>query len=300
MKKSLGRKNVFLLLVLSVLVILTGCSSSADVQPPNNKQEEKKTTEQIVQESFEKWYSLDSYDMDLMMNMKMSVGGESMNMDMKGQGTVFQNPMRMKMVMETAVPGMDKKLMITQYMVEEDQKITLYQQMEGQWFKMIMDDPAMVQMMDPMDNLQLFMDNLIQTETVGEEKIADRDTMKIELIASEKIFDELLNGITDESLGMNDDILNTEVLSKIGDVKYTIWVDKDSLDIVKSYMDLTDNMRNLAAAISENQDTPEELKEVFANMEISMEYTVYNQNKSADFSIPQEAKNAMELSASGV
>jgi len=284
------KRNLLLVLVLSLFVILTGCSNPNEVI-------DDKTAQQIAEESFEKWYGIDSYDMDLSMDMKMSVSSETVDISIDGQATVFQNPIKMKMVMDTMIPGMDQTMQITQYMVEEGQIVTIYQQLDGQWYKTVIDDPAMSQMMqmDPRENMELFMNNLVQAEIVGEEKVGERDTYKIDLLASGEIFNQVLEDMTDESLGLNSEMFSKDIFSKIGDMKYTVWIDKNTLETVKCYMDLTDNMRNLGSAMAEDQDSPEELKEVFSNMEMSMEYSVYNHNQAQDFTIPEEAKNAKEI-----
>ncbi len=285
------KRNLLVILVLSFFVIIAGCSGS------NELIKEDKTAQQIAEESFDKWYGLDSYDMDLSMNMKMAMVPETVDISMDGQATVFQNPMKMKMVMDTTIPGMDQNMQITQYMVEENEIITIYQQLEGQWYKTVIDDPAMSQMMqmDPRENMELFMDNLIQAEIVGEEKVGERDTYKIDLLASSEIFGQVLGDLTDENLGLSSEMFGNDLFSKIGDMKYTVWIDKDTLETVKCYMDLTDNMRNLGSAMTENQDAPEELKQIFANMEMSMEYFVLNHNNAQDFKVPDEAKNGMDL-----
>lgn len=286
------KRSLMVILVLSLFIIITGCSSSG-----SNELLEDKTAQQIAEESFDKWYGLDSYDMDLSMNMKMSMASETIDIYMEGQATVFQNPMKMKMVLDTTIPGMDQNMLITQYMVEEGQVITIYQQLDGQWYKTVIDDPAMSQMMqmDPRENMELFMDNLIQAEIVGEEKIGERDTYRIDLLASSEIFDQVLGDMTDESLGLTSEMMGRDFLSKIGDLKYTVWIDKNTLETVKCSMDLTENMRNLGRAMAEDQNSPAELKEVFNNMEMSMEYSILNHNKALDFTVPDEAKNAMDL-----
>lgn len=286
----MGKRSLLFTIILSLLVILAGCSGS-------NGLTKGKTAQQIAEESFDQWYGLQNYDMDLSMHMKMIVDSETMDFDIGGKATIFQNPMKMKMVMNTMIPGMDEEMQITQYMIEEEQKIIVYQQLDGQWFKMVIDDPAMAQtmQMDPRDNMQLFIDNLIKAEIVGEEKIGGRDTYKIDLLASSEIFDQVFDDMANNSLGLSSEMLGSDVFSNIGDMKYTVWIDKDTLETVKCYMDLTDNMRNLGNVMVGNQDTPEELKELFSNMQMSMEYTIQNHNKAVDFTVPEEAKKAMEL-----
>lgn len=291
------KRILALTLVLACTLVLSACASG-----PTDLTKGK-TAQQIVQESFDKWYQLKNYDMDTTTKMKLSMGQDVMDMSMSGKITLFQKPIKMKMLMDIAIPGMNEKMTLEQYMVEENQKVIIYQHIQGQWQKMVVDDPAMMNMMnmDPRDNLKLFMDNLTKAEILGEELIGDKNTMKIDLIASSKIFEQIFNESAGKSLGINNDIFTSDLLTKIGDMKYIIWVDKATLETVKCQMDLTENMKNLGNALVDDgslKDIPnvDELKAVFSNMEISMEYTVLNQNTAQDFTIPEEAKNAKEVS----
>ncbi|NLI92689.1 MAG: hypothetical protein GX434_10930 [Peptococcaceae bacterium] len=284
-------KKAGFLLVLICILIITSCSTGPKDLTAG------KTAQKIVEESFDKWYQLNNYDMDMTTRMKFSTGQDAMDMSMSGKITAFQKPMKMKMAMEAAIPGMADKMKIEQYMMEQDQKVILYQLLNGQWQKLVINDPAMSKMMtmDPRDNLKLFMDNLSKAELLGEEVIGERKTVKIDLVASGKIFEQILKGTAGNSLGLGTDFLSSDILSKIGDMKYIIWIDKTTLETVKCQMDLSENMRNLGNALAESQNTPKEMKEIFKNMEMTVEYTVSNQNKAQDFTIPEEAKNAKEV-----
>ncbi len=286
-------KSRLLFLVLICTLLLTACSSGPKDLTAG------KTAQQIVEESFNNWYQLNNYDMDMTTKMKMTMGQDTMDMTMTGKATAFQKPMKMKMVMDmnTAFPGMPEKMTMEQYMVEEENKVILYQKVADQWQKIVVDDPAMAKMMtmDPRDNLKLFMDNLTKAEILGEEKLGEKNTVKIDLVASGKIFNDILQDTAGQSLGLAEGMIGADILSKIGDMKYIIWIDKATLETVKCQMDLTENMRNLGNALADDPDMPAEAKEVFKNMEMFMEYTVLNQNTAQDFTIPEEAKNAKEM-----
>lgn len=292
---NLKRKPWLLLFVLICTLILAGCAGPKDLTAG-------KTAEQIIEESFDKWYELESYDMDMVTNMKMSMGQEVIDMSMTGKITTFQKPMKMKMVMDVTIPGMEQAMTMEQYMVEEEQKVIIYQHIEDTWQKMVLDDPAMVELMsmDPRDNLKLFMDNIVKAEILGEEKIGDRNTLKIVIVSSGKIFEQLFQETAGNTLGITDDIFDADLLSKIGDMNYLIWIDKATLETVKCYMDMSENMKNIGNILAEQENIPDsdELIEVFSNMEMSLEYSVLNQNKVQDFTIPEEAKNAKEFSLS--
>jgi len=295
----LPKKILTLALIIFSMLFLSACSSGSQDTGTNTA---AKSAQQIAQESFDKWNQLKSYDLDMKINMKAAVDQETVDMSITSKSTVFQNPLKMKTVMETTIPGLIDKMEIEQYMIQQDQKITLYQQVMGQWQKMVFDEPAMADMLsvDPKENLQLFMDNLVKAESLGEEKIGERNTLKIGLVASSKIFEDVFKQTAGSSFSMDNDIFNADLLTKIGDMNYTIWIDKSTLEIVKCQMDLTQNMRNLADALSQEQEGAAEMKEVFKNMEISVEYSVSNQDKAQDFTLPAEALNAQEISLDGM
>ncbi|MFA6807357.1 MAG: DUF6612 family protein [Eubacteriales bacterium] len=285
------KKCLPIILVLIITLVLSGCTKS-----PKDLTADK-PADQIVKESFEKWYNLESYEMAMTMNMKMTAEDQTINMSLDGTGVIFQNPMKMKMNIDATIPDMVENIHMEQYMIGENENFTIYQKIMGQWQKMVVDDPALVQMtqLDPSTNLKLFVDNMEKAEIIAEEKIGEKDTLKIELIASSNIFNEVLKDAGSSDLGLNSEIINADFLSKIGDMKYIIWVEKSTLDTLKCSMDLTENMRNLATALAEDENVPAEMKDVFKDMEISMEYTIENQNAAEDFTIPEEALNAQEI-----
>ncbi|AFM01382.1 hypothetical protein Desde_3088 [Desulfitobacterium dehalogenans ATCC 51507] len=287
----MNKKISSLILILMCTLVLAACSTGT------TNLSQGKSPEQIVEESFAKWYGLKSYDMDMVMTMKFSVGEEVLDMSMTGKGAVFQNPIKMKMVMEANIPGMDQKMTLEQYVVQNKQKMAIYQNIENNWQKIIFDDPAMTEKMymDPKDNLKLFMDHLVSAEILGEEKIGEKDTLKIKLVASGDIFDQIFQETAGNTLGVGNGLINPDVFSQIGDMVYTIWVDKVTLDTLKCQMDLSENMRNLGKALAEDPKLPLEIKDIFSDAEIFMEYTILNQNSAQDFTIPEEAMNAPEV-----
>ena len=283
---------ILLLLALSCLVILTACNGTSDLT-------QGKTPEQIVEEAFDKWYGLASYDMSMDMLMKMDFGEGDMEITMNSDATVFQNPLKMKITSEVVLPMLEPPSMtIEQYMITEDGKLVLYQQAENSWQKMVTTDPATMELlqMDPKDNLKLFMDSLEKAEIVAEEKIEQMDTVKVELVASSKIFEKVMEQTAGNPLGINEGLFDPAIFTQIGDLKYILWIDKATLNVVKGQMDLSENMRNLGTALAADPNMPVELKDAFAGMEFVASYTIKNHNRAQDFTVPEEAKNAEEIS----
>ncbi len=284
------KRTKFFYLLLIVAFLVTACGTKDLTQG--------KSAKEIIEESYEKQLNIENYDMDLAMDMKMPMPeGEAMAITMTGKATVFQKPMQMKMVMEMTNPETNEPMVIEQYMEATDQGMIIYQYVEEQWFKMTINDPALVETMnmDPTQNMELFLKYLKETNIMGEEKLGQRDTLKIELVASSEMYNELMEQIPGMNLNQPGMEFTPDFLSQMGDMKYIVWVDKTTLDIVKTSMDLTENMQNMGKALIEQGLIPAELAEMFSNMEMSMTYEILNINKAEPIVIPEEAKNAPEL-----
>ena len=294
-KKMPKKVATLLLITLLCLVGLTACTGASAGTSDLTK---GKTAEQIAEEAFDKWYGLANYDMSMEIYMKTSVGAEDTEMTMKSDATLFQNPLKMKMTANVTIPMLEPQTMtFEQYMLTENEKMTIYQQVDGVWQKMVIDDSATMELMqmDPKDNLKLFMDSLKKAEILAEEKIEQTNTVKLELVASSEVFGRIMEQTAGNPLGINEGLFGPAILAQIGDLKYTLWIDKATLNVIKGQMNLSENIRNLGAALAAEQDMPAELQEMFSSMEFVVDYTVMNHNNAQDFTVPEEAKRAREI-----
>ena len=313
------RKPLALLLICALLVTfaLAGCGGSGNGNNGGDNSTAAdltadKTAEQIVAESFKLLDEATSYDMEMTIDMSMPIEDEIISMNMHGTANYFVDPLKMKMVMETtptsAVTAPPEELMMTieYYIIAEGDSYTMYQHVNGQWIKMSFAEAGLADMMqmDASKYTNMFIDNLKAASIDGEEKIGDLDTVKITLTASGEIFNDMMGEL--DSLGMGesmDGLLPQDILSQLGDMTFTVWVDKATLNTVKYYMDMTSMMKNMGdamiASMGEDESlSAEELAEVtnmFDNMEMTMEYTIMNLNQAQDFTLPEEAANAMDL-----
>jgi len=281
-------KLLYLLLIVSFLVTACGAKDLT----------KGKSVQDIIGAAYEKMAEIDNYDMNLELQMRMQVPDEGeMDMTLTGKATIFQKPMLMKMIMETNNPESGEPLVIEQYMESTESGMNVYQNVEGQWFKMSINDPALAEMMnmDPTKNMDIFLENLKEANILGEEKVGEKDTVKIEMIASSEIYDEIMKKMPGMNLGQADMPLGPEILSKMGDIKYIIWIEKSTLDMVKTSMDMTENIQNMGKAIIEQGQFPKEMAEIFIGMEMSATYEIYNVNKAEQVVIPDAAKNAQEM-----
>lgn len=286
------RKQFRLLCLLLLVGLLVTACGTKDLT-------KNKSAREIVEAAYQKSAEIQNYDMNLEMQMKMSIPGEEpVDMNITGKATFFQNPVKMKMVMEMTNPENGEAMTMTQFMEATETGMTIYQNVQDQWYKTSIDDPAMAEMMnmDPKQNIELFIKHLKEANILADnEKVGEKDTVKIELVASSEIYNELINQMPGMELTPANMPIGPEIFGKMGDMRYIIWVDKTTLDIIKASMDLTDNIRNIGAALVEAGDFPVEMAEVFKGMEMNFTYEMTNINQAEEIVIPEEAKNAEEL-----
>jgi len=252
-----------------------------------------KTAEEYIEASNLKSAELESYEMKLEMNMSMSAGGEQMDMTMSGTASVFQNPMRLKMDLATRV--MEQDMQLIQYMEQTEGAVTIYQNVMGQWQKMVLDDPALVEMMsmNPADSIEAYMNSLISAEILREEKVNEREAVVIEMVMSGEMYEEILGQMGAPNLGGVE--MDESFFAALGDLKATVWVDKKTDDMLKMSMDLSENMANMVEYMIQDGSLGEEELEALKGMKMNMVYEMLNQNNAAEFEIPEEALNAPEL-----
>lgn len=284
------KRTKFFYLLLIIAFLATACGTTDLTQG--------KSAQEIIEESYEKQLNIDTYDLDLIMNMKMAMPeGEIMAIAMTGQATVFQKPMEMKMIMEITNPEISEPLIIEQYLEATEQGINIYEHVEEQWSKIVLNDPTLAETvnMDPRQNMELFLKYFNEANILEEEKLRGKDTIKIEMVASSEMYNELMEQIPGLNLNQAGLQFTSDFLSKMGDMKYLAWVDKATLNIIKTSLDLTENMQNMGQALIEQGQLPGELAEMFSSMEMSMTYEILNINQAAAIVIPVEARNALEL-----
>ncbi|MFZ5942588.1 MAG: DUF6612 family protein [Bacillota bacterium] len=284
-----------LLIGLLVMLVATGCGTK-DLTKGKSAQE-------IIEGTYEKMAQVQNYDMNLQMQMKMETPEGKLDMTLDGKATIFQKPMLMKMVLQTKDPESGESVAIEQYMEQTEKGLNVYQKVEEQWIKMSMNDPSLAEMMnmDPANNMKIFLENLKEAKILNqEEKVGEKDTVKIEMAASSEIYEDLMKQMPGMNFSQANMPFGPEFLSKMGDIKYVLWIDKLTLETVKTSMDLTENIQNLGKALVDSGTVPKELAGIFAGMEMSASYEIYNLDTAEKFEIPEEAKNGQEIPVPGV
>lgn len=284
-------KKILTVFILTVLVFsLSACSTDMT---------KGKTAQEILEQSITKSAEWESYEMNLSTEMEMNIPEQGMvTTTMEGTGAVIMDPMKMRMILNIDMPQLGEPQSIEQYLIEEEEGFTIYQNIQNNWHKMVINDPSLVEMMsmDPVQNVELFMKYLKKAEITGEEVINDRDVVAVDLTVSFDMYKEFLENNQSMDIGNIVDSGIMDKLSGLGDLSYSIWIDKENLEIVKYHMDFSEAMQKIGAALVEDETVPGEVSDIFKDTKMDITMEILNQNAVEDFEIPEAAKNAKELS----
>jgi len=267
---------------------------------------------------------------EMVMEAKMSLGAESMDMTSKMKMAMILDPMTMYMEADMNAGG--EQQLVEYYYLTEGSDLVMYMQMEGQWYKMNMGDvmgaavPA-----NPMEDMELYLKAYDNVRMEGKDVVNGKTATKIycelgqeyidEVMAEMGTVEDLIGEVPEEVMGMMD-----ELFQSMKGFGYEMWIDDESGLLVKIRMDMTDLMKNVMDAIvdvaveaaiegvkAEYPDmTEEELEAGIAEMKaqleaelgqlnfdkIVIEMVVTDIDKIEEIQVPAELKDAIDLGAS--
>lgn len=288
------KKILTIIFCLAIVLNLTACMAEDMTKG--------KTPEQIIKEAIKKTAEWENYEMEITSDMTMNVPPQGeIEMQMKGKGVAFTKPFKMYMAMDIEVSQLPEPQSIEQYIVQEEDAFIIYQNFDGQWYKQKIEAEGINELMsiDPMESIQLFTKYIKSAEIVEETMMNDRDVAKIDVTVSFDMYKELMEKNESFDMGNIFGMNIFESLGNVGDLTYSIWVEKATLNIVQYDMDLSEAMNKMADAIKDAEGIPQEIIDAYKSSEMQISVKMYNQNKAKDFEIPEEALNAKELSSLG-
>lgn len=270
------------LLLLSVLLIIAlaavGCGK-------------EETAESVLIKAQENSQKVKSMTVKGTMNMKMSSGEQTVDMNYDMDMSIFNDPYKAKIDMNIDMGELGTQSAGT-YLMPEGDKFYTYTQVNGEWVKAGMDKAAFEQAVSGYDSA-----------AYAKALLECKDDLKIsEAETNGKACYKLEGTITGESLkkmieatNMKEQLSSTNVdisiYDNLGDMKILAYVEKDSFRFYKMSMDLKDMMKK--AMESASKTTSSEKKVVIDTCTMDMEYIGYD--NAEDFELPAEAKDANEL-----
>lgn len=290
------KRHVVLSAALIAMLALTGCGGQ---QQPQKDEPKAMTAEEIITASNEAMNDLDSYGFTMNTNMQMDMkeqGSMDMTMVSKAQTIVKPNVLiKMDSDITINIPDQDPQTMsMTQYIEGTETGIAMYQDMAGAWSKVVVDDPSLVESMtqNPQDALESYKETMEKAEILGEEKVGDRDCYKIEMTLSKEALDEVMADFNGAGLDEKTLAASKEIVANMNDLTTVLWIDKENYQMLKQSMDISDIIRQAVIAELKNAGQSEDS---IGDVTMSMEILYDNYNGVSEIVIPDDAKNAQEI-----
>ena len=304
--------KIFAMMMCVVLAIgcLTGCGG--------------KSEEEILMSAVTGINNAESCEMEISMagKMSMKMGEKSQDLDMKMdmKGVMFKDPFKMKIA--GSVSSMGQSALMESYIQKENEKYMLYTKTEGTWTKMELGDLDTALASSGMNSFSNQLSADVGQYTKKEEKKEGETTyhvydykisgeeMKSTLEGSSSSVKSLLSSLGEVEAKEYEELMN-RVVSSIGDVSLTVYVDVKKQEISRVEYPMTDMMNKMfdetmkyvkEKALEEAKgDESEEVKKMMDSIELkvsdmNMTMSYKNVNNAEDFKIPDEALKAKTMS----
>ncbi|HID44052.1 MAG TPA: hypothetical protein EYP30_09855 [Archaeoglobaceae archaeon] len=279
--------GLFLVLVIAAIFV-SGCSQE------ELSQEELK---QMITETAEK---VDTYKLDMNMEMKTVMSNETESIEMttfiSGNGAVDQENRKMMMKLTTSLSGLEEKesfeTEMEMYYIESE----MYMKMDmgvpefpARWMKMKMPEENWESQNQLDQQLELL--NVSEIEILGSEEIDGIECYVLKITPDmEKLWEVITNrpGINEQMKELNDFDLGDIVKETY--VKY--WITKDTKFPIKT---LTRMKMELTPEIMSTSDANVSGFQPSMTMDSEIEIKYYDYNEPVEIELPEEARNATEF-----
>lgn len=276
--------------VFFLMAFIIGSLVSPQVMAAENQ--EISDAKAYVQKVNEVMVGLDSYHATVVIDVKTPFA----NAKIKNSGDFLLKPnFRFKNFSEcvmTDLQGKETQMKMLQYMQQSGDQFITYTQTDGKWIKQSM--PYSKEAQRSIYDIASYM-NLVKTAEIKAqtaEEITIRLTIDSQILRDLTI--QMLKDSKDKQLSMLE-----LVFKDMGDISYTISVDKKTNRVTSMDMNLSDLVKKGIVAVIDSADMPmlrkEQIKQLTKDIEVVMhgDNTAFNQ--AENFEIPQTViENAVE------
>lgn len=288
------KKVIGVVVAMLMLFSMAACGGNKGEGAP--AESGKTTPEEAVKAAQTKMQEVKSLESEMIMDMAMSSGGQSLKMKTNANMVTFEDPMKLKismtMDMGEEFGGAQEMEM---YADEVDGSTTLYMNMMDTWYKQTVPAEQLAEY-DTQENMNTYLDGSSSLKEAGTEQVNGADATRYDGIISGDALKETMetSGALENLRPMLEgtNIQAEEIYKDLKDISVSIWIDTEGYP-VKCEMDMTDMMQSLMTKIMEAGGATEEQNVNVDVMKVSI--TSKNFNNATDFEIPEEAKNAVEM-----
>ena len=275
------------------MTTMASCGSKTVSMPQEAKDIAKLATERTAE--------LKSYELNGSMGFAVEAMDQKLDLDVTIDMVYFKDPMKMKMDMkmvDSTGEVFKEEVTTSMYFMKEDNNYVNYVEAEGQWTKTVLDaeDEANKKLIEQMENGMTTMDESLYDLYTKSADQPENETSLDFVITGEHIVDMLEKSGVDTS-ALEASGVSTDIFAQIGEIPMTMTVDNENVYWKSVSVDLTEMVQNLLDTLLAQYGALLGEEEVSVKVgEIKMDLSYNKYNEAEDFTLPEEAKNAQEIS----
>lgn len=267
-------------MILSLLAGFAACGGDAG------------SSKDVMQTAHEKLAQVESMHYDMTMEMAMSVAEQSLNLNTTMNADCITDPMTMKMDMNMdmgEIGSMDMQM----YAVEKDGSYYLYTGADDGTGTVAWSGQTMaledLQEYNAQTTMDLYLAAGADFEEAGTESVNGNEATRYDgVVKGDDIKDVMkASGVMDQFTEMGMDMSSAEsVMSDLGDLPISIWIEKDSGLPVRYTMDMTAIMQSMMEKMGDLAGA------AFSIDKIAIDMTLSNIDSVEEIVVPDEVLNA--------
>ncbi len=286
---------------LLLFIFLTVC---AIFLPFNDAQAASgsKAAQKLWQKTSDINKNLKSFDCTADVTLTSSINGVKMTFPITCNMTFLNDPPKAKVSVTMALPS--NSLNIDYYVVlTENDSYTAYFKNgpKSVWQKMTL--PGYSEILKKTLETQEELDKNIVVKLKGFETSEGLSLEKMQLTIKNRMFRDMLLKLHDREIDGKKPFAKggfaEKMMSGMGDISKTLWIDPQTGFVYNTDLDLTPNIQKIYKVYAKiKKDTPEKtdaMDEMLKNLSITVKIKYSNHDKAADFTMPEEIKNATEI-----
>lgn len=268
--------------VAAIVMLSTGCGQKTDTAEIEALLTQAKTTMATVE----------SMEADMEMEMDMSLGEEVMETTTVAHIRSQQNPLKIAMEMSMKMSDGTEVDQMQMYAVEEDGRLQTYMNTAETWYAETLQIEDMGQY-NAEENMDLYLDNITDFRSEGQEKINGKDATKISGVIKGDAMEAAIEGsgltASAQSLGISEDML-ADIYKDMKDLPVRLWIDAGGY-VLKYEIDMTEMMQKIMSESMKALGASEEdMKVKIKKTSITMVCKAFNE--VGEIVIPAEALSA--------
>ena len=242
--------------------------------------------------ALEKINAVKSLEATMVMEMDMSLMGQSMETETAMNMVCFNDPMKLKADM-TMDMGKLGSFTMNMYAAMDGDNYTVYINDGSAWSSETV-DMSYLQQYDAQESMNLYLESGDDYTLDGTEEINGSTANKFTGVIRGDALEEVLaaSGATSSLESSVGDLDLSELYSDLGDMPITVWVDQESGYPVRYAMDMTELMQGIMEKSMAAAGGEEDISGMITMDKMSLVMDCFNFDNATDFEIPAEALGA--------